>query len=468
MAYQVIARKWRPQKFEEVVFQEHVAKTLQNSIASKRISHAYLFSGPRGVGKTTIARILAKALNCKEGPTANPCGVCENCLEITRGASFDVIEIDGASNNGVENIRELRENVNFAPAKSPYKVYIIDEAHMVTTAAFNALLKTLEEPPPHVVFVFATTEPLKIPETIQSRCQKFFFKKIPLDVIVKHLQHIAHSEGFKIADSAIYPIARAADGAMRDAQSLLEQVMSFSADVSGSTEVGLAEALTILGIVPFDSYAVHLRGIAEGDAQALFGEIERVIDMGVDISRYAAGFIDSLRAMRIIKNGVSLKSLLGLSNEENRMLSEIAALYSDEDISRMFRIAAELESDMRHSSNERINLEMALLDMLQIKKTPSLSAILEKLQKGADISEPAAVMPASPESKEKNMPHTASPALSPVKQEQVSEQKKQTSEKALPSYLSSQTREAAPVSSAASTVEKIKETFFGEIIEEGE
>jgi DNA polymerase-3 subunit gamma/tau len=179
MSYEVIARKWRPQNFDEVVFQDHISKTLQNSIKNGRISHAYLFSGPRGVGKTTMARILAKALNCVHGPTSSPCGECNNCIEIKSGNSFDVIEIDGASNNGVDDIRDLREKVNFAPVRSAYKVYIIDEVHMVTTQAFNALLKTLEEPPPHVVFIFATTEIHKIPDTILSRCQKFFFKKIP-------------------------------------------------------------------------------------------------------------------------------------------------------------------------------------------------------------------------------------------------------------------------------------------------
>jgi DNA polymerase-3 subunit gamma/tau len=214
MAYQVTARKWRPQKFEEVVFQEHISKTIKNSLIQGRVSHAYIFSGPRGVGKTTMARIVAKALNCQsgDGPVDNPCGKCENCVEIKNGSAFDVIEIDGASNRGIENIRELRENVNLAPVKSRYKVYIIDEVHMLTKEAFNALLKTLEEPPPHIVFIFATTEIHRIPETILSRCQKYQFKKIPVEVVVNHLKSIVDKEGFKLKKDALYPIARAGEG----------------------------------------------------------------------------------------------------------------------------------------------------------------------------------------------------------------------------------------------------------------
>ena len=466
MAYQVIARKWRPQTFEDVVFQEHVLKTLQNSITGKRISHAYLFSGPRGVGKTTVARILAKALNCQEGPTATPCGVCENCVEITRGTSFDVIEIDGASNNGIDSIRELRENVNFAPAKSTYKVYIIDEVHMVTTAAFNALLKTLEEPPPHVVFIFATTEYYKIPETIQSRCQKFFFKKIPLDAIVSHLQHVAETEGFSISDSAVHLIARAADGAMRDAQSLLEQVISFSANDKASVEIGLTEALTILGIVPYDSYAELLRGIAEGNALVLFSEVERVVDMGVDVSRYASGLIDCLRAIRLIKNGISLKNLLGLSAEESNMLTEISKLYVDEDISRMFHAATQLENDLRYSSNERVNLEMTLLDMLHLKKNPSLSSIIKKIQEGAATSQALAEPVSINESRTASVADISTPTPVVKEKEKPTEpEKKQTAKEPV-------TQEAQPSTKSGTgpgaTIEKIKDVFYGEIIEKGE
>src|SRR5512146_121823 len=217
MDYQVSARKYRPGTFDDVIGQPHVVQTLVNSINTKRIAHAYLFSGTRGVGKTTVARILAKALNCEQGPTWTPCAVCANCLEIAQGNSVDVIEIDGASNTSVDDVREIRENVKFTPFRGKYRVYIIDEVHMLSNSAFNALLKTLEEPPPHVVFIFATTEIHKIPDTILSRCQKYFFKKIPVDPIVAHLRLIVQREGYRISDTALYPIARAAEGSMRDA-----------------------------------------------------------------------------------------------------------------------------------------------------------------------------------------------------------------------------------------------------------
>lgn len=396
MAYQVIARKWRPQAFSEVVFQDHVSKTIQNSIKQGRTSHAYLFSGPRGVGKTTMARILAKALNCVHGPTPEPCGVCENCIEIKQGNSFDVIEIDGASNNGVDNIRELRENVNFAPAKSKYKIYIIDEVHMVTTQAFNALLKTLEEPPPHIVFIFATTEIHKIPDTILSRCQKYFFKKIPIEIVVNHLAGIVKKEGYSISANALYPVARIADGSMRDAQSLLEQVISFSGLSTGdSTEISEQDALAILGVVPTESYIRLFNFVQSSDRKGIIDEVERIVSTGIDISRYSAGLVDSVRSLRLIRNGIDVQSLLGLSPDEINGLKSASSGFGDEELSRIFKLAAELVKNLRFSGNDRVYLEMTLLDMVAVIDTPSIADIIKRLEEGEGASHSA--QPAAPQ-----------------------------------------------------------------------
>jgi len=378
MSYQVIARKWRPQDFDAVVFQEHVSRTIRNSIRNGRIAHAYIFAGPRGVGKTTMARILAKAVNCKDGPTDTPCGVCENCREIREGIAFDVIEIDGASSRGIENIRELRENVNFAPLKSAYKVYIIDEVHMLTTEAFNALLKTLEEPPAHVIFVFATTEIHRVPDTILSRCQKYFFKKISIDAIVAHLAHIAGVEGFDVEERALYSIARASDGSMRDAQSLLDQMLSFS---DGS--VGEAETLALLGVVPLASYLHVLGSVAAPDRAALMDEVHRVVSLGVDIPRYVAGLLDVIRSLRLVKSGVEVREILGFSAEEAGELKNLASRFHDGELGVMFRIGIDIQNDLRAQAGERICLEMGLLDMASAKGAPSIAEILEKIDRQA-------------------------------------------------------------------------------------
>ncbi|HQO04349.1 MAG TPA: DNA polymerase III subunit gamma/tau [Spirochaetota bacterium] len=416
MAYQVIARKWRPQNFDEVLHQDHVSTTIRNSIKNGRISHAYIFSGPRGVGKTTMARILGKSLNCLAGLTGNPCGVCENCVEIRDGVSFDVIEIDGASNRGIENIRELRENVNFAPVKSRYKIYIIDEVHMLTKEAFNALLKTLEEPPPHAVFVFATTEIHQVPDTILSRCQKFFFKKISIEAIVNHLGTIVEAEGFSIDRRALYPIARAADGSMRDAQSLLDQIISFS---EGNISEG--SALAVLGVVPVESYLALLRNVLDTDAAAAIHEIDRISSLGVDLSRYVAGLVDIIRTVRLVQHGIAVQEILGFSPEETGEMKTLADAIHDEELSVFFRILTDLQGEIRYSVNERINIEMAVLDMIAAKKRPSVAAIIAGLegkvtaatQRKDERKESAPVpkpKPEEPDVVKKNDPPRAAPA----------------------------------------------------------
>jgi len=375
MAYQVISRKWRPQNFNDVVFQDHISKTIKNSIKMGRIPHAYIFSGPKGVGKTTMARILSKALNCLKGPTDDPCGECENCIEIKDGISFDVIEIDGASNRGIDNIRELRENVNFAPMKSNYKVYIIDEVHMLTRDAFNALLKTLEEPPAHIIFIFATTQIHQIPDTILSRCQKYFFKKIPIEAIVKHLKFIAENEGFIIDETTLYPVARASEGSMRDSQSILDQIISFS-----DGEITLEKTISILGVVPLESYLKLIQYIYNLDALKAIDEVDRIVMIGVDIPRYVDGFMDIIRTIRLVNHGFSINTILGFSDEEVADIKNIADKSFDEELSILFRIATDLQNALRFSNNERICLEMAILDMISAKKSPSISSILQKLE----------------------------------------------------------------------------------------
>src|SRR5438093_11432541 len=296
MKYQVIARKFRPQIFEEVVGQKPIVQTLQNAIQMDRIGHAYLFSGPRGVGKTTTARILAKGLNCQDGPAVTPCNQCPSCQEIASGKSIDVFEIDAASNTGVDNIRELRENAKYAAARGRYKIFIIDEVHMLSTSAFNALLKILEEPPSHVVFIMATTERHKLPATILSRCQQFVFRTISAPEIQAHLRSIADREGVKIDDRAIGYIVRASEGSMRDAQSLLDQIISFSGQ-----EVVDEDVRDVLGFIPSEILDRTLDALAERDSKAMLENIGLVVDQGLNLQQYVLEFIGRVRDLLMIQ-----------------------------------------------------------------------------------------------------------------------------------------------------------------------
>jgi len=375
VSYQVIARRWRPQSYQDVVSQEHILKTIRNALTSGRIHHAYLFTGPRGVGKTTVARILAKSLNCVNGPTPEPCGVCANCVEIKAGNSFDVYEIDGASNTSVDNVRDLREKVNFAPVKSRYKIYIIDEVHMLSTGAFNALLKTLEEPPAHAIFIFATTELHKVPDTIVSRCQKFTFRTIPVPETVAHLARILAADGIEYEEKALYPIARASGGSMRDAQSLLEQLIAFSTGT-----VTEEAALASLGVVPFSAYITILRAVAAMESARIVDEVGRAAESGVNMPLFTAGLAELIRAARLVLRGIDLSKAVSFSADEMSQIRAIAGLFTDEELSSFFRIMTQLMSDLRTAEDERISLEMALLDMELMRRTPSISRILMKLE----------------------------------------------------------------------------------------
>ena len=296
MSYQVFARKYRPQTFDDLVGQAHVTRTLKNAVEQNRLAHAYLFVGPRGIGKTSTARILAKALNCVKGPTVMPCGVCDSCKEITGGNSLDVLEIDGASNNGVEQVRELRENVRYAPAKGKFKIYIIDEVHMLTSAAFNALLKTLEEPPPHVKFIFATTEPQKVLPTILSRCQRFDLHRIPANLIADHLQFIAGKEKITLEPAAAHAIARGAEGGLRDAESMLDQLVAFCGKTIAEPDV-----LNVFGFTSEQTVTDFTDKILRGATAEAIGLLHEQSEIGKDMMKLASDLISYLRDLLVYK-----------------------------------------------------------------------------------------------------------------------------------------------------------------------
>jgi len=386
MKYQVIARKFRPQVFEDVVGQKPIVQTLQNAIQMDRIGHAYLFSGPRGVGKTTTARILAKGLNCEKGPTITPDNTCASCQEISSGKSIDVFEIDAASNTGVDNIRELRESAKYAAARSRYKIFIIDEVHMLSTSAFNALLKILEEPPPHVVFIMATTERHKLPATILSRCQQFIFRTISPVEIQAHLRQIADREGVKIDDRAVSYIVKASEGSMRDAQSLLDQIISFSGQ-----EVVDEDVRDVLGFIPSEILDRTLDALAARDSKALLENVGIVIDQGLNVQQYVREFIGRVRDLLVLKLGLEEK-ILG-SPEEKRALSSRAAAFSEQDLIRFFDMLLRLENELRWTSQVRFHLEVGFIKLAKIGFVRDIEDVLREVKGGSPTAAP---VPAAP------------------------------------------------------------------------
>ena len=355
MSYLVLARKWRPAGFEDLVGQEPIMRILKNAISQGRIAHAYIFSGPRGVGKTSSARILAKALNCKEGPTPAPCGVCNSCTAITDGSSVDVIEIDGASNNSVDDIRDLRERVKYAPSGGKYKVYIIDEVHMLSGSAFNALLKTLEEPPPHVIFVLATTEMKKIPATVLSRCQHMPFRRIPGAVIRDRLKNIAESENINITPAALGLIARAADGSMRDSLTILDQIFAFSAEIDEENVKNL------LGITDFGLLAKASAALIKGDRSGILDTVNLLSEQGTDIRSFTKELVWFFRDLLVASVVHKPGDALDLGNDEMKAVREIVSLSSEEQLTLILSEIIKAETDVRHSSSPRLALEMAMI-----------------------------------------------------------------------------------------------------------
>jgi DNA polymerase-3 subunit gamma/tau len=382
MKYQVIARKFRPQVFEEVVGQKPIVQTLQNAIRMERIGHAYLFSGPRGVGKTTTARILAKGLNCRQGPTITPCNTCPSCQEIASGKSMDVIEIDAASNTGVDSIRELRESARYAAAASRYKIFIVDEVHMLSTSAFNALLKILEEPPPHVVFIMATTERHKLPATILSRCQQFIFRTISPVEIQTHLRLIADREGVKIDDRALGYIVRASEGSMRDAQSLLDQIISFSGQ-----EVADEDVRDVLGFIPSEILDRTLDAVADRDSKALLENVGIVIDQGLNIQQYVREFISRVRDLLVLKLGLEEK-VLGSADEKSAMAAR-AERFSEQDLIRYFDMLLRLESELRWTSQARFHLEVGFVKLAKVGYLRDIEEVLREVKQGGGTPAPS-------------------------------------------------------------------------------
>lgn len=357
MDYQVSARKYRPSMFDDVIGQPHVVQMLVNAITAKRIAHAFLFSGTRGVGKTTVARLLAKALNCERGPTSTPCGTCPNCLEIAQGISVDVIEIDGASNTGVDDVRELRENVKFAPFRGHYRIYIIDEVHMLSNSAFNALLKTLEEPPPHVVFIFATTEIHKIPPTILSRCQHYSFRRISRAEIIQRLRYVAAQEGIGVEDRSLASLARASEGSMRDALSLLDQAVAFA----GKT-VRQSDLETLLGSVPQEHIRAMISAILAQDSSAAVRIIAQLLDQGHDLRVYCGDLVEHIRNLLVavaVPSSQELEGLIELSKDDVRQIETDARVFTVEQLQELFRIFSQAEDALRLSAHPRFVLEVA-------------------------------------------------------------------------------------------------------------
>ena len=371
MTYQVIARKWRPQTFADLVGQEHVTETLANAIKKDRVAHAYIFSGARGVGKTTAARILAKALNCVNGPTAEPCGVCDSCREIAAGSSLDVIEIDAASNRGIDQIRELREMVRYAPAASRSKVVILDEAHMLTGEASNALLKTLEEPPERVIFVMATTQPEDLEDTIRSRSQHFHFRALTFNEITDRLKYIASKENLKIEDGALAVIARMAEGSMRDALSLLEQARAYCGD-----DIQDQAVRDLLGVVPEDALNELVQAIAEQSAERALGLVHRFQKEGRNLQHFCREAIRHMRNLLIARVCGANSDLLAATPDQRPGLAKAAALFSEEDLTRYFQILLQTDDSLRRAMDPRVHLEMGLLRLVNAARLAPLEELL--------------------------------------------------------------------------------------------
>jgi DNA polymerase-3 subunit gamma/tau len=414
MAYQVLARKYRPQRFSDVAGQEHVTRTLGHALEQERVAHGYIFSGHRGIGKTTIARILAMALNCRnkigsqERPSPEPCGVCDSCKEIRAGNSLDMVEIDAATNRGIDEIRELREAARYAPARDRYKIYLLDEAHQITDAAFNALLKTLEEPPEHVVFMMATTQPEDIPQTIRSRCQHFSFHAVKFDDIVAQLTQIATQEGVLADAQALALLAEAGDGSMRDALSIMDQAIASAPLMEGKAKLDGEEIRELMGTVPDAVFERMLEGVAEGQSAAVMEELNRLLNAGNSSSQMARQLVRYLRNCLMAKLGGEKTELLQISGDERARAVRSAALFGEEDLTRFLQVMLRTFDELNYRQEPRLHLELGLMKLVHLQRLLPLEQILSGLPAAAPRTLPAqAPRPAPPP------PPTPPIALSP-------------------------------------------------------
>ncbi|MGC2186572.1 MAG: DNA polymerase III subunit gamma/tau, partial [Terriglobales bacterium] len=375
MSYQVLARKYRPQKFSEVIGQEHVTHTLKNALEQGRTAHGYIFSGHRGIGKTTVARILAMALNCRSSdkPVAEPCGVCESCTEIRAGNSVDVIEIDAATNRGIDEIRELREGTRYRPARDRFKIYILDEAHQITDAAFNALLKTLEEPPGHVVFMLATTQPEDIPQTIRSRCQHFSFRAVGFEEILNQLKDLSGRENIEADDDALALLAEAGDGSMRDALSILDQAIA-----SSSGRLTAEQVRNLVGAAPSGVLEEVMQAVARGSSETVLRLVDRLISEGHSPTHFARQMVRFLRNTVVARIAGADSSLLQISSDERQRVARIAALFEEEDLARHLQIMLRTHSELGYRQEQRFHLELGLLKMAHAQRLLPIEQLLSE------------------------------------------------------------------------------------------
>jgi len=406
VSYEVFARKYRPQTFDDLVGQAHVSRTLKNAVAQNRLAHAYLFVGPRGIGKTSTARILAKALNCVKGPTVNPDGTCDNCREIAAGNSLDVLEIDGASNNGVEQVRELRENARYAPSKSRYKIYIIDEVHMLTAAAFNALLKTLEEPPPHVKFIFATTEPQKVLPTIVSRCQRFDLHRIPAKLIADHLQFIAGKEKITLEPAAAHAIARGAEGGLRDAESMLDQLVAFCGEKIAENDV-----LNVFGFTSEQTVVDLMGKILRSETAPALDVLYQQCEAGKDMMRLMSDLISYLRDLLVFKAKPDALQE-DVDPETQKALAAQAELIENDRLLDLIDQFAQAEGRMKWAPNKKLHFEVAIIKAIQSLNQATLDEVIERLGELRDgkTSTEKKTLAAAPESSAKQSSVVAGPS----------------------------------------------------------